>query len=404
MEIDFTTNRWSRFFAAKGRMAILYLVFIAGILFVSLWHLGRAAPGFSPSEQVFVDSTSSIHKLIDNPLYAPLKAGQYLLHISQLNTPVMMRLISVTVGLAALVCFYLLIRHWHTRRMALIATALMGGSSWFLSISRAATPDILFVAMPLALICVNYFSYRRERVAPKTVFMVKVFTTIIALYVPTMIWFVLIIDAMYFRQLKLVWKKLPNKEIVIGLLTLAVGITPLVYSFVKDIHILQLWAGLPTSLLTPKDYGVQLTHIVLSVGYKTVFNPGIRLATTPLLDIMSSIFLCIGLYSYWLKRHAKITTVLLVMGLTSVTVLTLTNGADSGPLALLLPFVYINIAAGATLLLQQWFRVFPKNNIARGIGVFLLCALVSLGVFFHFQKYFVAWPQNPDTSKIFDAQ
>jgi uncharacterized protein YqhQ len=74
------------------------------------------------------------------------------------------------------------------------------------------------------------------------------------------------------------------------------------------------------------------------------------------------------------------------------------------PLSILIPFAYILIAAGITFMLQQWFTVFPRNPVAKNIGVAIMTLAVVTTTFYHINHYYVAWPNAPQTIKTYNQQ
>jgi hypothetical protein len=50
---------------------------------------------------------------------------------------------------------------------------------------------------------------------------------------------------------------------------------------------------------------------------------------------------------------------------------------------------------GIVEILQRWLESFPRNPVARSIGVCLLVAAIGFTSFYHLQRYFVAWGNNP---------
>jgi len=70
----------------------------------------------------------------------------------------------------------------------------------------------------------------------------------------------------------------------------------------------------------------------------------------------------------------------------------------------LLPFIYMIIAAGVTYLLGQWMEVFPRNVFARSTGIVLLGFVIALCCVYNFRRYFVAWPTSPTTRTIFSRE
>jgi hypothetical protein len=68
---------------------------------------------------------------------------------------------------------------------------------------------------------------------------------------------------------------------------------------------------------------------------------------------------------------------------------------------LMLPFVYLIVAAGIGFMLQQWFRVFPRNPIARTLGASLITIAVISSSGYNLTHYFIAWAKAPETQSTF---
>ncbi|HYH74425.1 MAG TPA: hypothetical protein VD735_00530, partial [Candidatus Saccharimonadales bacterium] len=135
-------------------------------------------------------------------------------------------------------------------------------------------------------------------------------------------------------------------------------------------------------------------HLVVSNGS----NPAIWLGTAPLLDIFSVAMFVMGGYLY-LKRITLIRTPIFLSALAAGTLLIALNGGAS--FSFILPFIYVVITAGVAYLLSQWLAVFPRNPIARGIGVGLVVLLVAFSCAYHLRHYFVGWPQAQATHDVY---
>jgi len=66
----------------------------------------------------------------------------------------------------------------------------------------------------------------------------------------------------------------------------------------------------------------------------------------------------------------------------------------------LVPFLYLFIAAGIALLLQMWFSVFPKNPIAKYVGLLWIGLIVVLIAYYQGTRYFVGYSHNRNQSNI----
>lgn len=65
--------------------------------------------------------------------------------------------------------------------------------------------------------------------------------------------------------------------------------------------------------------------------------------------------------------------------------------------AILLPFIYLLASIGIGRMLGNWFIVFPRNPVARNIGLGLIIGMIALVGYYHITRYFVAWPNSPET-------
>jgi hypothetical protein len=81
-------------------------------------------------------------------------------------------------------------------------------------------------------------------------------------------------------------------------------------------------------------------------------------------------------------------------------ILTVLNGWLAMTIAL--PMFFVLVSAGLALFLQQWFTVFPRNPLARTVGITVVSFVVVLAGYYNLRHYFVAWPRNPDTRQVFN--
>ncbi len=106
----------------------------------------------------------------------------------------------------------------------------------------------------------------------------------------------------------------------------------------------------------------------------------------------------LGTYSYLIRFNLVRTRAMIGAALISWFLIAFSNTVT---IVIILPLVYLTVAAGIMLLLQQWYTVFPYNPIARHIGVALLIAVISISIFYNFNRYFVAWANSPITKVSF---
>jgi hypothetical protein len=170
-----------------------------------------------------------------------------------------------------------------------------------------------------------------------------------------------------------------------------------------------LWQGVQNTAVAQSILGInpvpglglfvhRLLDTLLAIGIRGPQDPVFRVGHVPILDIFSSAMVVIGLYGY--VKHFGLDRSKFVFGYLLVgIVLTAWYGISSYSL-LLLP-LYAIMTAGIVTMIEKWFSVFPKNPIAKYIGVFVMALAVSSSVLYNFSSYFVAWPNTPETRQAF---
>lgn len=379
-------------FSGPAFWTVIGLVLVSALLAVKLATL---VPGASDAEVAAKAQTTTFSALIHNPLNLPHKLLEFVIQQVTGGGILATRAISAVFGLVTVCMFYYVMRVWHTNRVAVIGTLLFTTSSWFLHTARNGTPDILMTSV-LALLLAGIWlrEHRRRWVA---LLAVALMSTVL-IYIPGMIWFVL---AASIWQRKLIRSELSRVNsttiiisVVLGLLLLA----PLVYALVDNIQLYKPLLGLPDKFPAPLDILKNLGNIPVQLLYRGPDNPTVWLGRIPILDLFSSAMLALGVYAYYFRLKLDRTRFIIVLFVIGSLLIAL-----DGPvtMTLLLPFIYIVIAAGVTLMLQQWFTVFPRNPLARTIGASMISIAVLLACTYHVSHYFIAWPNTPTTKTIY---
>jgi membrane-bound ClpP family serine protease len=122
------------------------------------------------------------------------------------------------------------------------------------------------------------------------------------------------------------------------------------------------------------------------------------LGQTPILDIFTTTMVLLGLYLYFYKRaldRVKLIGICILFGFVMVSL----NGVSW--ITLILPFICMLSTAGIGLMLQQWFTVFPRNPLAKVVGLAFLTLTISMASYYQVSRYFVAWAEAPETKAIY---
>lgn len=361
------------------------------------YRLSTLTTGMSEQEVLFVQSASSLSEILARPLYILQKVPLSVLNLLNISTSTTTRAITAGFALSSAVMFYFLIKQWHTRRIAVIISLLLISSSWFLQLGRIASPEIMYVFMPIVLLLLAFRFNTKER---KLTGGLLIVAATLALYVPGLLWLVAALKFMFIKRLLRLYKKMSivNRIVIIAFVLLLLA--PLIYAVVKDWKILLDVLAIPETF-APIEWAKRLVLIPIFLTAQGPFMPMYNLGRLPLLDVFSVVMVILGAYWYYFRIKLLRTKVMIVMGGVSVALI-----AFSGLvfIPMLLPLVFILIAAGLSLLLQQWFTVFPKNPLARIVGATLITGLIVIVCGYHLQRYFVAWSGSQATHRLFIKQ
>ncbi len=353
-------------------------------------------PGYTPSE--LVTYTRSLHwkELLDNPINAPfllaVKAFSYILRDNLLAT----RLVSAASGVVILGSFAILLRRWHSKWTAVIGTVLFGLSAWFLHTARLGTPEVLLFGVFLLSACGFWLRKTNHWLALLCCFLLGA----TLLYAPGMVWFVAFGLLWQWKTVKAIFEK-HLALVTIGMLLFVAALVPLGWAIYKDHHLAMTLLGLPSQWPSPLVMGENLLKAPFHLFVRNEASPATWLGTAPILDVFSLTMLIVGSYVY-LKKFRLLRT-RLFLSLFILTAGLMTIGA-SITFTVIIPFVYLIIAAGVSQLIDLWKDVFPRNPIAKAVGWSSITLIVGLACAFQVTHYFIGFPYANATKDTFIIQ
>ncbi len=384
-----------QFSSLHGQTIVSALAILAVVVGLLGFQLGTLTPGMSKAEVLFIESSTDIGDIVANPLNGLMKLPLWALQYFEQASPLTTRAVGAFFGVLTIVLFYFVMRRWHTRRISLLAAFMFIVSSWFLQISRLALPYILLAFGVAALIAIAAVIHDRH--TSRFGLVISTISIALLLYIPGMAWFVLILLLWQLADVKKVINDTTKVQKALGLGLLLILLAPLGYAFYRDVSLMQAWLGLPTEYLVV-EWLRRILVLPIFLTAQGPLEPVYNLGRLPLLDVFTTVMVVIGIYSYYFKAKLRRTVLLVLMAIVATLLIAL-NGPDFLPL--LLPLVFIVAGAGLTLLLQQWFTVFPRNPLARTMGVLTIALVIGITGVYHIRRYFVAWSGNPDTRSEF---
>ena len=309
------------------------------------------------------------------------------------------RVASVVFGLFATALMYYIVRIWFNIRIATIGTLLFITSSWLLHTTHQATPLILLVAGPLLAVAPLAW-FTRTRKYRTLAFMSLAAGLGVAAYIPFMFWLIAASLIIIVRKEKTLLSNLKPIQFFGALGLYVLIVTPLIVSLAHyPGQIIELLGG-SKSIPSITTYFSHLLQVFTSIFIHAPLLPELRIGHLPTLDVFSTAMFILGLY-YSYQRKTNIKTITLFSSMLLLLLIIPFSPNFSMDIVLLLPFVYIGIITGIVELINQWFTYFPRNPLARNIGISLLVFSISLTSAYHLESYFVAWPNDPDTKAVY---
>jgi len=376
----------------------MFVLFVAAI-FLLTFKLGTLVTGISNPEAIQGMSSDSLKDIFRNPIFAPYKILQWISIKALGHTVLALRIPSVIFAAASVAMLYDIFRHWHKQRIAILGSLFFVTSSWFLSYARLGVASISLAFFVLILLWAGTNLHHAP--VRRWPFLVMAGAVAFSLYVPYMLYFLIAGVALHRYAVKRYLWHLSKTERVVGLGILAVVITPLVYAMVSDPSLVKIYFGIPQILPTIKEYFMNISGTIGYVFWRSAQNPIYHLGTLPMLDIFTATMAALGVYQYEKQLNQHRTKWLFVGSL--IMVLTLAFAAQVETFIALAPLVYIFAATGVVTLLVQWYEIFPKNPVARTVGLLPIIFLLLIVTNYHGNRYFIAWARSPDTQAQFNS-
>lgn len=388
-------RRLRNFVADIWKPVVLYGGLFSALGSLLYIRLGTLVPGYNAQEVATFQASTSLSYIFEHPFYAPLTLITHGLTYLSDHTYLLTRLAATVFGLITLGAFCWLLQHWYGRRTALFGTLLFGTSAWFLHTARMGTPDVLLFGVLTLIACGAWLKSSNNPVA-----LLLCFAIVSALvYVPGMMWLLVLGALFYWKTIDHLFKQHLWIVSVGGFMILA-AIGPIAWAIYQTPELWKTYLGLPAHGLPPiLEVLRNLYEIPLSffLQFRDA-TPATWLGQLAILDAFSMAMVVLGGYAclkHWRLKRVRI------VGLTLLAGLILSSLGGPVSVTVLVPFVYILAAIGVGLFLDRWYGIFPRNPIAQGLGIGLVCLAVVAASGYYLRHYFVAWALSTETRAVY---
>lgn len=383
-----------RYFARHWQTMLLVSMLVALAATLYWYGVKTFLPGLSSAEVQTINQTASWRDIVENPLWLPLKLIYLALHSFNFQ-PEAFRYVSGFFAMLSVAAFYSLAKRWYSQRVSALTTILFGTSVTTITIARVATPAILLYSWLWCIALVVWFQHsRKTRLAP----LVLLFFSAFMLYTPGFVWFALILGVWFSKEIPIIFKHMKTSWIITGTVISLIFVMPLIYSFIHEPKLIKSWLLVPQTLDLHASL-LYLKGLPAAFLYRSDPNPVYNLGMLPLLEALSGTLLLVGLYAYRTRLRLNRTVIYIVSVLLAMALAALNRNQIY--LVFCLPFIYLLMAEGIGFLLGEWRAVFPRNPIARFFGTLLMTIAILAASWYHIQRYFLAYTNNPETKKVY---
>ena len=374
---------------------ILSLVFagMAGLLFYKLASLTN---GISGSELRTFQDSAGWRSILTNPLFAPLTVIERLLRYLPFFGTWTLRFPVALYALASLAMTYAALKRMHGPRTALFGVILLGTSAFFLHVGRSASYDVLYLAaIPATMLAYRCLADHRD---DDRFYGVRLIIHGALLYVPGMLWLVLSNVAFQHKDILSKWRQMTLLRRYGFALLIVLMVSPLATAFVRDTSLIQTWLGLPEVFDGPARVLLEIVMVPVHLLLSGQHDPGLWLGRLPVLNALTAIVFLAGMYFYGRHWRAQGSRLLLCYAVVCTVLIAL-----NGPVrfSVVVPIALIVAAAGMTYVLHEWFAIFPRNTLARGIGIAIVIVTLCVSAMYESRHYFIAWPHSNETRQTF---
>lgn len=362
------------------------------------FHLTTLTQGVSPAElsiiQPVLDQSITLVDVLRTGVLLPYNLILFgLQFIAEPNTVVpLLRGVGVVLSIIAVLGFYRIARWQHSPSSAVIGTVSFATSAWLLVVGRTASAEILFLA-PLYLLAICVGMYKDQR---KHSLMMIAFLAPLTLYIPGMVWLLvptyLLLSRSFSRQIRAVSPAFMLWFIGLSSLFLLPLITSLVWppEGGSILNTLRAYGGLPEVFPALSDLPARLLDVFRHLFFIGSGDPSLYVDKAPLLSYFVVITFLLGIYK--LIRNLALDRSRIVLSWTAVGVILTALGEVS--ITILLVPIFLASLEGVRYLFDEWFRVFPRNTVAKTLGVGLISLVVLASAGYQLVSYFVAWPKT----------
>jgi len=250
---------------------------------------------------------------------------------------------------------------------------------------------------PLAVIA-SFLWLTSSKKQSKLAWLALVCISAISLYIPGLVWFILVAGWMRRREL-LGSLKFHGLVIVSLSALLAIAIiVPLILAMVNDLSVAR------QLLLLPEHWQGLIGNLkstawsLLALFWRTPYHIDLIIGRLPLLNITQLALAVFGCYAMWANARKETYNLLAIL---AASIIFSGLNANLELLTLAVLVVCIFAVAGLRYLYVEWRGVFPRNPLPKVLALSLMALVVGIHLMLGVRYALVAWPHTPSTHSLY---
>lgn len=383
-------KHWRQIFAGILLAGVVYVLYLVPVLTGNL--------GYSASEIAAHNHATHISNIWHSPAFAPYYLLLWVPTALGQHSLIWGRVISGLLAITVIGLSYFIFRSVFSSRIAYLSTLLIALSTALLHSGHIGTPDIL-VPLAYTTLFITLPLYYKDAL-PKRVLYLTALVLGLVVYTPGMFWLVAGWLIFQYKTIGVIAQKLSLRtRIELGVVGLLV-IAPLVYAASTHLATTLQVLGLPNKLPTLYAALNNIKELGFDLFLRYTPTDGLGLKGAPILNIVDTMLLVLGIATQFKRPFTRSNRFILYTVLGTLVLV----GLGGVSYLLLQPVIYLLIAGGLYYLLHQWQKVYPINNIVRGLGVAVVMTVVASSVLFHVRSFYIAWPRSNAVHATFTQQ
>lgn len=365
---------------------VLVLLFSLAIVLAGLYAPG----GLTQSEIDALALTNSLNTNSLNIINLPFH-GLQLLCLQLFGVSVFtIKLPAMIFAIGSIVAIFFLLRRWFKSSIAILSMLIMATTSQLIFLAQYATPQILYVFYSALILLFSSLILQKAQ-RPLLWKICLALSVGLSFFTPFFIYinFGLLAAAVIHPRTRYhLSRKSQHLNWLVASVILLVLAAPIAFFSLQDFSVILQLTGVES-----------LNSITLLDNIKTLFQTYfwttpivVHDQISPIFDFASVFIILLGGLTLFRYRYTARSYVITAWMLLTLPILIV----NPSYVAIVFVPLFILLTLGMETLLNEWYKLFPKNPYARGLGLILAIGLVSVMIFSGVDRYMNGYRHMPE--------